>query len=744
MPAERTEIAFVRASTLNRNADPAAFLAPELRNHQTVRTTAGLIPTRSSWRDYLCATTAPPGGSHFHAPPPRCFPPSSSLRQGPAADLAMHEQHRIAEEPERIALNECICAAEASSEADPTNEEKALKFRYLIEDYAERFGDFVPEAAIEPYIMRRNWATERLDGLWTAAGANGCPFSNPGPIEAYMTAASHFHSTFGRPYQRVDGRGGELTEACQLLVMHKAFLDECRGDVEKEHRLLGQKEFLLTFVNPFPAHDPERALLDATIRQRVVAFRRGAPLSPTFSKPEVTFRFINRGWEQPGSCQVPQGLLQISPFGGPTCGTPTARRGMRAESSSFGFELCEKSWRGCKAESRNRRNRHIETRAVVCLCGCCVNLAPPFPARTRHTHALDVHLLSNTTKHPAASVQAGCNRVQSACFAFTTTDHTATLTTVTSLMNDISRRRELARIGRKSIDDQVEAHLQRSLYKEREGSVYCNVRVDLGTGRLEVKGGWTSDLERCQVNYRSCESATQEILWIAAFECAEPKRVERLLHLELAKLGACLQPRPCPGCGTNHREYFKYSAADGFEGVLEIIEAILAKLGVPVNKTKGEEHSKRNDKHRLAEAANGVCTLQAPRASQQAPDKRLTSARQEPAYGIWMRMDTSVADPLHQYEPEESWRTVDTCANFTTTDNNPSRPQKEMMNCGIVRERATWGAHRAEMNKWAAPRLNCGAAHQWGVKRVGGGPQLGNKMGGAALALTNNVGRPTV
>jgi hypothetical protein len=87
-----------------------------------------------------------------------------------------------------------------------------------------------------------------------------------------MTAASHFHSTFGRPYQRVDGRAGELTEACQLLVTHKAFLDECRGDVEKEHRLLGQKEFLLTFVNPFPAHDPERALLDATGMSNVLPY----------------------------------------------------------------------------------------------------------------------------------------------------------------------------------------------------------------------------------------------------------------------------------------------------------------------------------------------------------------------------------------------------------------------------------------------------------------------------------------
>ncbi|KAJ7788529.1 hypothetical protein B0H14DRAFT_3504155 [Mycena olivaceomarginata] len=203
----------------------------------------------------------------------------------------MHEQRWIAEEPERIVLNEHICAVEASSKADPTNEEKALEFRYLIEDYAERFGDFVPDTAIEPYIMRRNWATERLDGLWTVAGANGCPFSNPGPIEAYMTVASHFHSTFGRLYQRVDGRAGELMEACQLLVMHKVFLDEFRGDVEKEHCLLGQKEFLLMFVNPFPTHHPEGTRLDATTGGGVQVWRA---LVPNFNKPEVTFRFINR------------------------------------------------------------------------------------------------------------------------------------------------------------------------------------------------------------------------------------------------------------------------------------------------------------------------------------------------------------------------------------------------------------------------------------------------------------------
>ncbi|KAJ7314708.1 hypothetical protein DFH08DRAFT_821035 [Mycena albidolilacea] len=612
MPAERTEIGFVRASTLNRNADPAAFLAPELRNHQTVRTTAGLIPTRS-WaclrndrqvlagllvRNNRAAGRVPLPHASSPVLPAQLFPPPRT-----AADLVMHEQRRIAEEPERIALNERICAAEASSEADPTNEEKALEFRYLIEDYAERFGDFVPDAAIEPYIMRRNWTTERLDVLWTAAGANGCPLSNPGPIEAYMTAASHFHSTFGRPYQRVDGRAGELTEACQLLVTHKTFLDECRGDVEKEHRLLGQKEFLLMFVNPFPMHDPERARLDATVRQRVVAFRRGAPLSPTFNKPEVTFRFINRGWEQPGSIAVWPPNLRNS-----------------------------NSTQRCKAESRNRRNCHIETRAVVCLCEPLSRSPPllsrPVPAYPRPRCASALKHNQTSRRVGASGAQSG-SKVNSGISPVSLLPQRPHCNFVASDHNPLQHKTTVT----SSIDDQVEAHLQRSLYKEREGSVYCNVRVDLGTGRLEVKGGWTSDLERRQENYRSCESATQEILWIAAFECTEPKRVERLLHLELAKLGARLQPRPCPGCGTNHREYFEYSAADGFEGVLEIIEAILAKLGVPVKKLTCT--SIERWRHLLAKKEQKERSI-------------------------------SVVDPLHQYEPEESWRTVDTLSARTS------------------------------------------------------------------------------
>ncbi|KAJ7864247.1 hypothetical protein B0H14DRAFT_3604247 [Mycena olivaceomarginata] len=96
-------------------------------------------------------------------------------------------------------------------------------------------------------------------------------------------------------------------------------------------------------------------------------------------------------------------------------------------------------------------------------------LAPPFPACTRHTHALHYK------------------------------------TTATSTADE-----------RHLLPPQISTDWA----EEREGSVYCNVQVDLGTGRLEVKGGWKSNLERRQDDYRSCESPAPAILWTVAFECS--------------------------------------------------------------------------------------------------------------------------------------------------------------------------------------------------------------------------------
>jgi hypothetical protein len=77
-----------------------------------------------------------------------------------------------------------------------------------------------------------------------------------------MDAAEEFNATFGQPYQRYDGKAADLTSKCQMLVLYKEFLDGCRGDLEEEFRIVGQRLHEISWVNPFPLGDSRRAALD--------------------------------------------------------------------------------------------------------------------------------------------------------------------------------------------------------------------------------------------------------------------------------------------------------------------------------------------------------------------------------------------------------------------------------------------------------------------------------------------------
>ncbi|KAJ7793978.1 hypothetical protein B0H14DRAFT_2622350 [Mycena olivaceomarginata] len=154
------------------------------------------------------------------------------------------------------------------------------------------------------------------------------------------------------------------------------------------------------------------------------------------------------------------------------------------------------------------------------------------------------------------------------------------------MVNAFLRAWELARIRRMSIRDQIAAHLKKSRYKERHGLLYVKLRVFTATGAVEVKAGWTGDVTRRQLDYLRCQSDAQEMVWLVAYECRHPKRVERLVHLYLEQRGARLRPRTCSGtrCQTRHREYFHYVKAGGIDGVLEIVEGVLVVLGEDVIK----------------------------------------------------------------------------------------------------------------------------------------------------------------
>jgi hypothetical protein len=77
-----------------------------------------------------------------------------------------------------------------------------------------------------------------------------------------MNVAEEFNATFGQPYQHYDGKAADLTLKCQMLVLYKEFLDRCRGDLEEEFMIVGQQLHEISWVNPFPLGDSQRAALD--------------------------------------------------------------------------------------------------------------------------------------------------------------------------------------------------------------------------------------------------------------------------------------------------------------------------------------------------------------------------------------------------------------------------------------------------------------------------------------------------
>ncbi|KAF8197345.1 hypothetical protein K438DRAFT_1967586 [Mycena galopus ATCC 62051] len=86
-----------------------------------------------------------------------------------------------------------------------------------------------------------------------------------------------------------------------------------------------------------------------------------------------------------------------------------------------------------------------------------------------------------------------------------------------------------------SVDDQIAEHRGARCIQERPG------RFTATYAEYDERGpggeGWmVSNVPRRHKAYGACECAEQEILWVASYECAEPKRVERLLHLNFGSV----------------------------------------------------------------------------------------------------------------------------------------------------------------------------------------------------------------
>ncbi|KAJ7620046.1 hypothetical protein B0H17DRAFT_1152049 [Mycena rosella] len=144
------------------------------------------------------------------------------------------------------------------------------------------------------------------------------------------------------------------------------------------------------------------------------------------------------------------------------------------------------------------------------------------------------------------------------------------------------RRREL--VARSRIPnpiDQMLVHLERPLHKDFPGKLCTVVRVvrvfddDLqcNINHLKIKARYLMDMVHCQLEYdENCGGVELN------------GTTKHLIYLTLQECGAALPPRPCPGCGVHHREFFSMLAADGIKGLCGIIEFWLGALGEAIDR----------------------------------------------------------------------------------------------------------------------------------------------------------------
>ncbi|KAJ7860236.1 hypothetical protein B0H14DRAFT_2576734 [Mycena olivaceomarginata] len=216
-------------------------------------------------------------------------------------------------ETKAASLSAEVSEAKAVAEGDLTNTAKLLKYHRLGNgmppfisntnslqppDYTERFGPSEPDADVSSYIARRTRREYQIDELRHRAISDSCPFTNPGPLDAYYEAAAAFDRDFGHKYEATDEYEDRLSTKRKLRDIYKKTLDlpeDCRA------RLVGQQAFSTSLQNPFPEHDLRRVTFDNKLRDRVAFYTRSTAdsFAPTLHRTTIHLVFRNPWHAEP-------------------------------------------------------------------------------------------------------------------------------------------------------------------------------------------------------------------------------------------------------------------------------------------------------------------------------------------------------------------------------------------------------------------------------------------------------------
>ncbi|KAJ7687026.1 hypothetical protein B0H17DRAFT_1136531 [Mycena rosella] len=201
------------------------------------------------------------------------FLPASVMPRIDSRQGSRHHQLRLlAEEEERAVLNEQVYMNRALANRFPDDAIKTMEFKFSLDDYAERFGKFVPDAENAEWHARKetrfNELTERRQDVVYLSH-----ISHKSELLQYFEDATEttgtvrqFEAEFGFQFEVDDDMRKILSNKEKILAEYTALMDRVNGDRGAACDIAGNG-YRFMVKNPFPGADERRAEFDTTLRR---------------------------------------------------------------------------------------------------------------------------------------------------------------------------------------------------------------------------------------------------------------------------------------------------------------------------------------------------------------------------------------------------------------------------------------------------------------------------------------------
>ncbi|KAJ7080713.1 hypothetical protein C8R43DRAFT_1143058 [Mycena crocata] len=191
------------------------------------------------------------------------------------------------EEDERAILNDQLCQLQVLKDEKPGDDLVQQEFKFLLEDYEERFGRFILDSDNAEWHRRKEVDMRRLVELRQQI-AYASIARNYDAVAEYFNAVHDFKTEFDVVFAPRDGLQAKFAAKHRALDMYDDLMDRVNGDILRAAEVSRQR-WTFSIPNPFIPDDERHLDFHRHLQQRNYEFQNGLSIPRASAS---TWKFI--------------------------------------------------------------------------------------------------------------------------------------------------------------------------------------------------------------------------------------------------------------------------------------------------------------------------------------------------------------------------------------------------------------------------------------------------------------------